>query len=424
MKLFFNSFGCKVNISEDSFYISSLLQQGFELSEDIMSSDVAIVNTCGVTELAKSKCLDYIKKLKSENSNLKVAAIGCLAERYALELKAAGADITISNGSKHDITKLILSLISGKAISGEETSDTGAFAFGMPLSKSSIKTRAFLKVQDGCDAFCSYCIIPYLRGKPKSLGIDECEEAFKRILALGYKEIVLVGIHLGLYGREYGYSLADLLERLTLIEGDFRIRLSSIEVNEIDDRLIEILASSNKICHHLHIPLQSGSDRILKLMNRKYNSSKFLETVTRLRSRLPKLTIGCDIIAGFPTETEDDFRASVSLLKECDINFYHAFSFSAHSGTVAYKLEGKVPQRVKKERASLLRSEGAKALAKLYNSLIGEKARVLVEKRAKGHADNYVLIYLDKQMSQNTFCNVMISEIKDNKLYGRVILGE
>ena len=289
------------------------------------------------------------------------------------------------------------------------------------LSHTSSKTRAFFKIQDGCDACCTYCIIPELRGSPKSMPKDEVISGFKKLLSLGYKEIVLVGIHIGLYGKDLGLNITDILEELVKIEGDFRIRLTSIEINEIDDKLLYLIKDNRKICPHLHIPLQSGCDKILSLMGRKYKKDDYIKIIKKSKDIIPNVTIGSDIIAGFPEELDDDFNDTLITLKTTGTEFYHAFPYSERKGTVAESMQNKVDVKTREERAAVLRKHGQISLMNLYNKSIGKIYRVLSEKGNKGHTENYMLIHYDKNIGPNQFINVLVKKVENGKHYGEVV---
>lgn len=415
MNIYFVTFGCKVNAGEDQYYLSQLIEQGFKEASSIHDADIVVINTCAVTETAAKKSAHYIEKLRKDNKDLKIIVTGCLTEEKGASLKEYGADIIVTNGSKSELVNHIINLTDGYI-----TASKGSFAGGALLSHTNTKTRAFFKIQDGCDACCTYCIIPELRGKPKSMPKDEVISGFKQLLSLGYKEIVLVGIHIGLYGRDLGLNITDILEELVKIEGDFRIRLTSIEINEIDDRLLNLIKNNKKICPHLHIPLQSGSDKILSLMGRKYKKDDYINIIAKARKLIPNVTIGSDIIAGFPGETDDDFNETLKTLQSAGTEFYHAFPYSERKGTVAENMENKVDVKIREERAAKLREQGHISLMNLYKNSIGKTYKVLSEKGNKGHTENYMLVHYDKNTEPNKFINVKITEIKNGKLLGKV----
>lgn len=416
MNIKFITFGCKVNTGEEQYYLSQLIEQGYRESDSIENANIVVINTCAVTEHAAKKSASYITKLRKEYPELKIVVTGCLTEEKGVDLKSNGADIVVTNGSKSDIINHILNLTDGSIKAG-----FGNFSGGALKTHTQSKTRAFFKIQDGCDAFCTYCIIPQLRGMPKSMPFNEVIDGFKLLLQAGYKEIVLVGIHIGLYGKDNGYTICDILEELVKLEGDFRIRLTSIEINEIDDRLLHLIKNNNKICPHLHIPLQSGSNKILSLMGRKYKKEQYISLIKKAREIIPNVTIGSDIIAGFPNEEESDFLESMDTLKQAETEFYHTFPYSERSGTVAEKMDNKVNVKIREERAAALREQGKKSLYSLYEKSVGKIFTVLSEKGMKGHTENYMLVYYNKDIAPNNFITVKITGIKDNKLYGEVI---
>ncbi len=415
MNIKFVTFGCKVNAGEDQYYLSQLIEQGFREADNMEDAHIAVINTCAVTEHAAKKSAAYISKLRKEYPYLKIVVTGCLTEEKGLDLKNYGADIVVTNGSKSQIVNHILNFTDGSIKAG-----SGGFAGGALKSHTQSKTRAFFKIQDGCDAFCTYCIIPKLRGMPKSMPKEDVIDGFKSLLDLGYKEIVLVGIHIGLYGKDLNMSITDILEELIKIEGDFRIRLTSIEINEITPRLLNLIKENNKICPHLHIPLQSGSDKILSLMGRKYTKDDYINTIKNARSIINNVTVGSDIIAGFPYESEEDFNDTLHTLSLAGTEFFHAFAYSERKGTIAENMDNQIPQKIKEARSAKLREMGHKSLMKLYESSIGKTYTVLSEKGNKGHSENYMLIHYNKNILPNNFIKVKVTNIKDNKLYGEV----
>ena len=380
---------------------------------------VFAVFTCGGSTGSADKMLQ--KLLNKHNINLSsvfsVKQIDIFVPFFKIPEKDKREEVILK--SQVDIESIVNHIIN--LTDGYIKASNGSFAGGAYLSHTKTKTRAFFKIQDGCDACCTYCIIPELRGKPKSMPKDEVISGFKKLLSLGYKEIVLVGIHIGLYGKDLGLNITDILEELVKIEGDFRIRLTSIEINEIDDRLLNLIKNNKKICPHLHIPLQSGCDKILSLMGRKYKKDDYINIIAKARKLIPNVTIGSDIIAGFPSETDEDFNDTLKTLQSAGTEFYHAFPYSERKGTVAENMENKVDVKIREERAALLRQQGLKSLMNLYNNSIGKTYRVLSEKGSKGHTENYMLIHYDKNTEPNKFIDVLVTEIKDNKLFGKVV---
>ncbi len=409
MNIAFTAFGCKVNISEDESFASEIIQRGYTLS-DIKDANIIVVNTCAVTDTAAKKCENYIYNLKKKNPNIKIIATGCLASSINEDLKKIGADIVVTNGSKESIIKHITSLTDGL-----ENSNNTKF-FGSSINLSSKKTRAFFKIQDGCDANCTYCIIPKLRGNPESKKINDAVNDFKKLLDNGYKEIVLVGIHIGMYGRGLGYSIYDLVEKISNIDGNYRIRLTSLECNEITDKLIDLISErKEKICPHLHIPLQSGSNEILKKMGRFYESSQYIEVCNKAKSKITNLTIGSDVIVGFPSESEENYLETINTLKAASSDFIHVFPYSDRFGTIASLMDNKISEDIKKYRADNLRNLWQEVTLQSMKKTIGKEYTVLTEKNRKGHTENYFSVKFNEEVESNKFVKVIIDSIDKSK---------
>lgn len=413
MKIYFATFGCKVNSSEDEFFLSKALEYGYEVAPKAEAADVIVVNGCAVTQTAAINVKNYISKISSKNKSAKIIVTGCAAPEIE-KIRGLYGDIEIiSNSRKNDVINTIAEF------AGMQVSFENEFAFcgGIPDIKGG-HTRAFFKIQDGCDAGCSYCIIPALRGEPVSKTIDKAVEEFAACVERGFKEIVLVGIHIGLYGKGLGYNLKDLIRKLVTMDGDFRIRLSSVEVNEIDDELLTIMGENNKICNHLHIPLQSGSEKILKAMGRKYDPEKYIETVLKAKKYVKELTVGSDVIVGFPSESEVDFSDTMNTIKEAGSDFLHVFPYSDRLGTKASFMAGKISGKEKENRSKALRFLAGEILSNKQEKTIGKKYRVLTEKSNKGHTDNYFLTEIDTKapLQKNVFVTVKIKDADGKKL--------
>ncbi len=405
----FTSFGCKVNISELDTFASELTQLGYNITKTTADADIAVVNTCAVTSAAASKCIAHLVKLKKKHPNIHIVTTGCLISDKTVDAEKLPVDKAISNIDKHTLVDVITKLYPIDTLQYEK-------------KDAKLHTRAFLKIQDGCDAFCSYCIIPSLRGAPTSVEINSAYNNFLKLIEQGYKEVVIVGIHIGLYGKGEDYTLYDLLEKICKTEGDFRVRLSSLEVNELDDKLINLIVNNGKICNHLHIPLQSGCDHTLKLMNRKYVSADYVDTINKIRALSPETTFGSDIIVGFPGESDEHFENTRKTLANAGTEFYHVFPYSVREGTVACDMDNHIENTVKTERANTLREDGNKMHSALMAQSVGKTFRVLVERGNKGHAENYLLIHLEGgKFEPNTFVNAKVEKIVDNKLIATVI---
>lgn len=419
MKIYFASFGCKVNSSEDEYFLSRAMEMGYSQTRLPEHADVIVINGCAVTETAAERCKGYIRKISSRFPEKKLIVTGCIASGNEAYASLSPASF-IPNGEKNMVIKEIAEF-AGKNLTGKY--DISAFCGGSPDINGG-HTRAFLKIQDGCDACCSYCIIPALRGAPVSLPIGEAVKEFRKCVEKGFKEIVLVGIHVGLYGRGEGYSLNNLIKETLKIPGDFRIRLSSIEINEIDEELISLISGNEKLCNHLHIPLQSGSDKILKNMGRKYNAEKYIKTVKTAKSKIKGLTVGSDVITGFPGETEKEFLETIETIKSAGTDFLHVFPYSDRNGTPASVMKGKISETEKERRAKELRALAQRMLRAAQEKYLGKTLRVLTEKDKKGHSSNYFRVYLKSsgEIPPNNYYNVKIDNIEENALSGHLYL--
>ncbi|MGC8768109.1 tRNA (N(6)-L-threonylcarbamoyladenosine(37)-C(2))-methylthiotransferase MtaB [Calditerrivibrio sp.] len=415
MKIAFHTFGCKVNLVETENLKEKANIEGFKYTDSIEESDIIVINSCAVTDTAEKKSLNYLKKLKQKFPEKKIVLTGCLAEMKKDLIK--DADILVTNIDKDEIFKYIKE--NKHQLTPIDELDYYKESFPNAIVD---KTRGFLKIQDGCDAFCSYCIIPHLRGKPRSKSEEIIIREFTQLVDKGFKEIVLVGIHIGKYGFDTKTDLKTLLKKLIQIEGNFRIRLSSLELNEIDTEMIELILNSDKICKHLHIPLQGSTNKILKLMNRHYTFEKFASTVEYLKSKNESLTIGTDIITGFPGETEEDFTQGYDNLLNLAISYMHVFPFSERKGTKASILPDKVSNEIKKKRSGMLRDLSE---SKRFNSakrLFGTVQKVLTEKDNMALTDNYFEVCINEEIEANSFLNVKIIGVSmDGTLIGKSI---
>lgn len=360
--------GCKVN-QYDSNVLSGMLNSfGFVLAPK--KADLIIINTCSVTKIATRKSRQMLVKLKKQNPKAKFVMFGCFPKIYPEEAKKLPVDLISEVGDFENLATNISSLFEIRKDFLNKDNEL--------LAKTN-KKRYTLKIQEGCEQYCTYCIIPFTRGKLKSRSIKDVLDETKQAIKHGYKEIVITGTHLGLYNNG-GNNLVFLLKKIVKLEGLGRIRLSSIEINEVTDELIQLLKNSKKICKHLHIALQSGSDKILKLMNRPYDSLFFEEKINRIRKSIPNIAISTDVIVGFPGEGDNDFKDSYNLASKLKFSRLHVFSFSAHEMTPAAKMNGVVNGEKIKERSEKLRNLNQRLVRKFRDKFKGEKLDVLVEK--------------------------------------------
>ncbi|WP_301860120.1 tRNA (N(6)-L-threonylcarbamoyladenosine(37)-C(2))-methylthiotransferase MtaB [uncultured Megasphaera sp.] len=396
----FATLGCRVNQYDTDSMRGLFLARGFSDADFNGIADVYVINTCSVTQMGEKKSRQLIRRAKKNNPQSVVVVTGCYAQ-LSPELLAAmeGVDAVVGTNEKKGIVSIVQQLLQHR---GTQTVQAVHNVMKdnefeeIPLYPSAVEhTRADLKIQEGCNNFCTYCIIPYTRGGLKSRHPDAVVAEAKRLLQFGFKEIVLTGIHLGAYGRDLPEkpSLALILRRL-LAETDVpRIRMGSVESLEVDEDLIAVINSSERICPHLHLPLQSGSNTILKAMNRQYTAEEYEALLTTLRSRIHGLTVSTDLILGFPGETDALFQETMTLLKRLQFSHIHAFPYSPRQGTPAAIMKDQVEQAVKKQRVELVNTLSERQKATLLQQMIGQTVHVLIEQqdgdRGEGFSENY-----------------------------------
>lgn len=395
IRVAFHTLGCKLNFAETSTIARSLPPEQFRRVPFSDEADIYIINTCSVTDAADKKCRQAIKKITSHHPEAFVAVVGCYAQLKPAEIASIpGVDLVLGTSEKFDIPKYIgnLKKRSAPEIHSCEIEAAGTFS---PSWSAGDRTRSFLKVQDGCDYKCSYCTIPMARGKSRNLPIAECVREAEKIAESGVREIVLTGINTGDFGKSTGEKFTDLLTALIKVEGIERYRISSIEPNLITDEIIEMAARGVKLMPHFHIPLQSGCNRTLASMKRRYNRELFADRVNKIRSLMPLAGIGADVITGFPGETDADHADTVEFLSGLPLSYLHVFRFSERPGTVAADLPAKVPHKIKEERSrQLIRLSESKKLT--FNRLhLGLVEPVLFEQtRADGSATGFTPGYI------------------------------
>ena len=386
--------GCKVNTYESNVIEEQLQKEGFKLVNLNEHADIIVVNTCTVTNTSDNKSKKMIHRAKNEGSI--VVACGCMIQN---KKEVENADIIIGNVGKSSISKYIKEYLNNqnKII---DIKDVMNVNFEEMKLNNFNKTRAFVKIQDGCNNFCSYCIIPYTRGNVRSKRKEDVILEIIELVKKGHKEIVLTGIHTGHYGEENeNYKLADLLLDILKIDGLERLRISSIEITELDDKFLKVLKNNKILVDHMHIPLQSGSDKILKLMNRKYDIKYFKEKINTIRNIRPNISITTDLIVGFPGETEEDFTETIKNIKEINFSKIHVFPYSRRKGTIADEMENQIKEEIKKERVKKI-MELSNELEKEYmNKFIGEYLEFIPEVKKDnyliGHTGNYIMIKLE-----------------------------
>lgn len=426
-KVAFCSLGCKVNQYETNAMAQKFIEHGYEVVEFDEYADVYIVNTCTVTNVADRKSRQMLRRAKEINKDATLVACGCYAQVAKDELKKIPEiDLIIGNNEKNDIIQIVENHIAQKGAE-DLVSDVMYKLDYVELGTTTYteKTRAVIKVQDGCDRFCSYCLIPYARGHIRSRKIENVIEEIKKVVEEGINEVVITGIHIASYGRDFkgeNIGLIDLLEEINKIQELHRIRLGSIEPTIITDEFVERLSKLDKICDHFHLSLQSGCTETLKRMNRRYTTEEFKAVTKRLRSKFPNASLTTDIIVGFPGETEDEFNTTYEFLKEIAFYKMHIFKYSQRKGTKAAVMPNQVDGKIKEERSKKLIELSNENEYNYNKKYIGKQVEVLFEEREgeylKGHTTNYIVVKhkTDKDDLINKIAKVTVSEAKQDCL--------
>ncbi|MBR0294828.1 MAG: tRNA (N(6)-L-threonylcarbamoyladenosine(37)-C(2))-methylthiotransferase MtaB [Bacilli bacterium] len=401
MKFKIISLGCKVNSYECQSLASLLIKRGHEEAKDHPNEEVgiAIINTCSVTATADQKSRQHIRKLRNNYPNAIICVMGCYSQKsHDFIINDIKADIVVGTSNRHLIPDYIDEFHRNHQ-QIDATEDKSRFFSYEELGITSYNenVRAYLKIQDGCDNFCSYCIIPFTRGKSRSRDPKNIIDEAKYLIEKGYKEIVITGIHVGGYGNDLvGYKFSDLIDDLSSLEGLYSLRISSIEESEIDERLITLVKERKNIAKHLHIPLQSGSKSVLQRMNRKYNCDEFLSTLRKIRKEIPDIALTTDVIVGFPGESEEEFNETYEFIKKCDFNMLHVFPFSARENTKAIRMPNQIAPDVKKRRVNVLLDLSETLWDAYTERFDGHEVDVLVEEYDektsinRGHTTNYL----------------------------------
>ena len=401
-KVALHTLGCKLNFSETSTIGNQFLTKGFDIVNFKEQSDIYVLNTCTVTENAEKECRQLVRRALNQNPNAFIIVTGCYAQLRPDEIsEIEGVDLVLGSNEKfklfdivNDFKKKELACIHVSPT--EELNDFGP----AHSTDADSRTRAYFKIQDGCDYTCSFCTIPLARGKSRSMNPDILISEFKNLVQHGYKEIILTGVNVGDYGKSFNLNLLEVLKEMVKVEGNFRIRISSIEPNLLSDDIINFTSGNPKMCKHFHIPLQSGSPKILRLMQRRYKVEFYKDLIIRLKQRIPNCGIGVDVIVGFPGETKEEFLETYNFLKELPITYLHVFTYSERPNTKAIKMEGVVDVFERKKRNHMLRILSEKKKHEFYNSMVGQNLEVLFEHSnhdgvMKGFSSNYIRISHD-----------------------------
>ena len=400
MKFNIVTFGCKVNQYESNMMKEKMLSSNFFYEENMRDANIIIVNTCSVTNVADKKCLKMIRRIKREYPNALLVVAGCSSQNNQNVYEALDIDILLGNKDKSKIAELIKEYLDTEKkyvkFYNERNLD-----FEDMLINDYNHVRAFVKIEDGCDNFCSYCIIPFVRGSVRSKDFDTVIKEAKLLTEHGHKEIVLTGIHTGHY-MSNNHDLTDLINELSKIDDLLRIRISSIEITELNDKFLEMLKINKKVCNHLHIPLQAGSDEILKRMNRKYDLAYYEDKINKIRGIRPDISITTDIIVGFPYETDELFSETLEFSKKMNFSKIHVFPYSIRVGTAAASMPNQVDETTKKVRVKKLMALSEKQEKEYYEKFKGKELDILVEECDNnvsiGHTSNYLMVTLNENL--------------------------
>lgn len=407
--------GCKVNMYESEYIINLLKENGYIIKDFEEICDIYIINTCTVTNTSDIKSKKIIRQAIKRNESACIIVMGCFVEANK-DYREEGIDIIIGTKNKSKIIELIKEYFDNKKFIDNTNNDKIVEFENMFIDKFPGRTRAFVKIQDGCENFCSYCIIPHVRGKCRSKNEALVIKEITDLVSNGYQEIVLTGIHTGNYGVDLNTNFATLLRKIIKIDGLKRLRISSIEVTELTDEVLEIIKNHNIIADHFHIPLQAGSDDTLKNMNRKYDLNYYFDKIKKIRTIRPNVSITTDIIVGFPTESSKNFKETLETAKKIQFAKIHVFPYSKRNNTKAAQLENKVDPETKKKRAKELLELSKNLEIDYYKKFIGKTVKVLTERTKDGytygHTSNYISVKIKGNFNNNQFITVTLNDLE------------
>lgn len=418
-----HTLGCRLNTSETGSIAQGFKDRGYDIVEFGQPADVVFINTCTVTDAADSTCRNLIRKAHGSSPEGKIVVAGCYAQMEPEKIAGMqGVDLVLGNSEKYKVFEY-LDEESENAIHVDKSWQF----YGAATTTADSHTRAFLKIQDGCNYVCSFCIIPFARGRSRAITVADAVVEAKKLVSQGFKEIVLTGVNIGEYEQASGEKLHDLVAQVLAVDGLERFRLSSVEPNTITDELIEVLKSSPKVLDHFHIPLQSGDDEILKAMRRKYTVADYKRIIGKIMAAFPNAGIGADVIVGFPGETKEQFENTFNLLKELPMTHFHVFPYSKRKNTTASKMDNHIHSTEKKNRVKTLNMFGDAKLNMFSEDQIGKRTKVLFERRNKagnfeGYSSNYVRVQVvtDQDLS-NVEREVLITGMDNGKLVGELL---
>lgn len=421
--------GCKVNQYESEAIAELFAEKGYEIVGVDEVADVYVINTCTVTNFGDKKSRQLIRKVKRQNENAVVAVVGCYAQTAPQEvMQVEGVNLVIGTKDRAKIVELVEEYDAKSGVENHVTDIMQERVFEpLSIQKLTNRTRAYLKIQDGCSQYCSYCIIPYARGPIRSRAPEEVLAEVRRLAENGFKEVVLTGIHVASYGKDrHDTGLPEILRQVHEVEGIERIRFSSIEPNVVTEEFAQTMAALPKVCDHFHLSLQSGCDRTLKEMNRKYDTEKYRQAARLLRQVMPHVALTTDIIVGFPGETEADFRESYDFAKEMGFAKIHVFPYSPKKGTPAAERKDQLPNAVKTQRSHALMALSDAMAAEFLTGYVGQEVAVLYEREIspgvyEGHTTNYIKVRgTGKGNLTNQICKTRITKAENEELYGEV----
>lgn len=413
VRIAFKTLGCRVNLYETDALASQFKAAGYEVVENEGDADIYIVNTCTVTNQSDQKCRQALNQIRRSHPTAVIAATGCMVNHRKQEMLDSGVvNFAIDNERKYSLFNIIDSFMKGEPVDPEGF-DKDLFSYSPAFD--TFHTRSLIKIHDGCNNFCSYCIIPNVRGRATSRCDKEIYDNIRQVVDHGFKEIVLTGVNMGRY--QYGnVNFEQLIEGILKIDGDFRVRISSIEPDNFSDRFLSLF-ENQKLAPHMHICLQSGAENTLREMHRHYTAAQFKEMCDRIKAAIPDFNITTDVIVGFPGETEEDFAESAELCREIGFSHIHTFKYSVRTGTKAATMSNQIPETVKTERSAIIRQISAENKLKYFKQMLGKPQKMLIERimadgTARGYGENYIPMRLkSKGLERNTFVDVTLKDI-------------
>lgn len=422
----FITLGCKVNQFETELMEGLFKQKDYKVVPNDEKADIYVINTCSVTSFADKKSRQLIRRSARLNENAVIAVTGCYAQAASDKVaEITGVKVVLGTNNRHQIVDFVEAAMNDGEIHNGVTDIMKARDFeDIPMLEVPARTRAFLKIQEGCTNFCSYCIIPFTRGPVRSRKLASVKSEAEKFLSMGFKEIVFTGIHLGAYGRDFhdGTTLADVARTVLELDGLQRLRLGSLESIELSEELLTMVRENPKFSHHLHLPLQAGSDYVLKRMNRHYNREEFRKLIENVKNAIPGVAISTDIIVGFPGETEEMFAESLDYIRSLGFSRVHVFPYSPREGTPAASMPDQIPDNIKKERVHRLQQVAEEMTRAFHEQYLGTKQKVLWETRTKGVTDGvtdtYIRVYTKADVIPGEITEVKLERLYEDGVWG------